>query len=130
MNNKIHSLVATFVGLYFSACTASTLEPALNEPASPRAPAAPIATSWTLWLTYDAEDFGSTGTNPADHAEHDHADHDHAGHSQSLPSGKGVTEEPADNSTYTCSMHPEVVHKGPGSCPICGMKLVPKRGDE
>jgi Cu+-exporting ATPase len=27
---------------------------------------------------------------------------------------------------YTCPMHPEVVQKGPGSCPICGMDLEPK----
>jgi P-type Cu+ transporter len=26
---------------------------------------------------------------------------------------------------YTCPMHPEVVQDGPGSCPICGMALVP-----
>jgi Cu+-exporting ATPase len=27
---------------------------------------------------------------------------------------------------YTCPMHPEVVQRGPGSCPICGMALEPK----
>ena len=27
---------------------------------------------------------------------------------------------------YTCPMHPEVVQKGPGSCPICGMALEPR----
>src|SRR5919201_707439 len=26
---------------------------------------------------------------------------------------------------YTCPMHPEVVQLGPGSCPKCGMALVP-----
>src|SRR5438552_1623199 len=26
---------------------------------------------------------------------------------------------------YTCPMHPEVVQIGPGSCPKCGMALVP-----
>ena len=26
---------------------------------------------------------------------------------------------------YTCGMHPQVVQEGPGSCPICGMDLVP-----
>jgi Cu+-exporting ATPase len=26
---------------------------------------------------------------------------------------------------YTCPMHPEVVQEGPGSCPKCGMALVP-----
>ncbi|BCJ91975.1 copper-translocating P-type ATPase [Terrihabitans soli] len=26
---------------------------------------------------------------------------------------------------YTCPMHPEIRHEGPGSCPICGMALEP-----
>jgi Cu(I)/Ag(I) efflux system membrane fusion protein len=26
---------------------------------------------------------------------------------------------------YTCPMHPQIVQDGPGSCPICGMDLVP-----
>ncbi|MFH1677031.1 MAG: efflux RND transporter periplasmic adaptor subunit [bacterium] len=26
---------------------------------------------------------------------------------------------------YTCAMHPEVIQKGPGLCPICHMELVP-----
>jgi Cu+-exporting ATPase len=31
---------------------------------------------------------------------------------------------------YTCPMHPEVVQVGPGSCPKCGMALVPVAGAE
>jgi P-type Cu+ transporter len=27
---------------------------------------------------------------------------------------------------YTCPMHPEIVQRGPGVCPICGMALEPK----
>ncbi|MEJ0081526.1 MAG: efflux RND transporter periplasmic adaptor subunit [Puia sp.] len=27
---------------------------------------------------------------------------------------------------WTCSMHPEVIRDGPGSCPICGMDLIKK----
>ena len=27
---------------------------------------------------------------------------------------------------YTCPMHPEIVRDEPGSCPICGMDLVPE----
>jgi len=30
------------------------------------------------------------------------------------------------NVLYTCPMHPEVEHVGPGACPICGMALEPK----
>jgi P-type Cu+ transporter len=29
---------------------------------------------------------------------------------------------------YTCPMHPEIVQEGPGSCPKCGMALVPIAG--
>lgn len=28
---------------------------------------------------------------------------------------------------YTCGMHPEIITQEPGYCPICGMKLVPKK---
>ncbi len=27
---------------------------------------------------------------------------------------------------YTCPMHPEIVQRGPGSCPLCGMALEPR----
>ncbi len=30
---------------------------------------------------------------------------------------------------WTCGMHPQVIQKEPGNCPICGMKLVPLRQD-
>ncbi len=30
-----------------------------------------------------------------------------------------------EGATYTCPMHPEVVQKGPGDCPLCGMALEP-----
>lgn len=28
---------------------------------------------------------------------------------------------------YTCPMHPQIIRKEPGKCPICGMDLVPKQ---
>src|SRR6266498_714352 len=34
---------------------------------------------------------------------------------------------PAEKTFYTCSMHPQIVQDHPGSCPICGMKLMPVR---
>jgi Cu+-exporting ATPase len=34
----------------------------------------------------------------------------------------------AKGAQYTCPMHPEIVRDGPGSCPKCGMALVPIAG--
>jgi RND family efflux transporter MFP subunit len=31
---------------------------------------------------------------------------------------------------YTCGMHPQIISDKPGYCPICGMKLVPKKDIE
>ena len=39
---------------------------------------------------------------------------------QGTAAGEGSTR-------YTCTMHPEVVRDAPGSCPKCGMTLVPLR---
>jgi len=32
---------------------------------------------------------------------------------------------PAPAGDYTCPMHPEIVQRGPGACPVCGMALEP-----
>src|SRR5450759_675778 len=54
------------------------------------------------------------------HSKHHHADlhpeHDHVTHTQE----KG-------NIVYSCPMHPQVKQNKPGSCPICGMDLVPEK---
>lgn len=41
-------------------------------------------------------------------------------------SDQSAGHEHAETSTYTCPMHPQVVQDEPGSCPICGMDLVPQ----
>src|SRR5439155_10687173 len=33
----------------------------------------------------------------------------------------------AEIDLYTCGMHPAVIQKKPGNCPVCGMKLTPVR---
>lgn len=52
------------------------------------------------------------------------ADPDHYVH----PPAKPTTAPPpaAMEAIYTCPMHPEIVQKGPGTCPICGMALEPQ----
>jgi P-type Cu+ transporter len=52
----------------------------------------------------------------------------HAAHqSKAHPSAKNADAASNDSagSIYTCPMHPEVRHVGPGSCSICGMALEP-----
>jgi Cu(I)/Ag(I) efflux system membrane fusion protein/cobalt-zinc-cadmium efflux system membrane fusion protein len=46
---------------------------------------------------------------------------------QSQKSGKASAADNNDDTYWTCSMHPQVVQSGPGTCPICGMDLVEKK---
>jgi Cu+-exporting ATPase len=39
--------------------------------------------------------------------------------------GKHSAQPASEGARYTCPMHPEIVQVGPGSCPKCGMALVP-----
>jgi membrane fusion protein, copper/silver efflux system len=49
------------------------------------------------------------------------------------PDGASLPEDPArhaheaqaDETTWTCSMHPQIRQDEPGDCPICGMDLIP-----
>ena len=40
-----------------------------------------------------------------------------------MPLLYGSPDTAAD--TWTCPMHPEIIRDGPGTCPLCGMKLIP-----
>lgn len=46
----------------------------------------------------------------------------HHGHHHRPPADPGPGDPNAD---YTCPMHLDVVQKGPGTCPACGMALEP-----
>lgn len=43
----------------------------------------------------------------------------------SASAGEGGAPSGAAIDHYTCSMHPSVNQPGPGTCPICGMNLIP-----
>jgi Cu(I)/Ag(I) efflux system membrane fusion protein len=65
----------------------------------------------------------------------------HAGHAPGTPAAPRVTPAPATRpapkaaptptpaprAAYTCPMHPEVKSDRPGTCPTCGMDLVPAK---
>jgi Cu(I)/Ag(I) efflux system membrane fusion protein/cobalt-zinc-cadmium efflux system membrane fusion protein len=40
---------------------------------------------------------------------------------------EAVAESPKQ--LWTCGMHPQIIEEEPGQCPICGMNLVPLRGE-
>ncbi|MAQ45039.1 MAG: copper-translocating P-type ATPase [Confluentimicrobium sp.] len=60
-------------------------------------------------------------------AEHSHDGHAHGEANATEKSGEYDTVPSGYNGTvYTCPMHAQVRHPGPGSCPICGMGLEPE----
>ncbi|MDF1573340.1 MAG: copper-translocating P-type ATPase [Bacteroidales bacterium] len=63
---------------------------------------------------------GGNGNKNGQH-KHDHGEHK-KGHSHSTHSG--------GSGTFYCPMHPEVKQDHPGSCPKCGMDLVPDKPEE
>jgi len=68
------------------------------------------------------------------HADHDHSSHDHSNHGHAHGAGKAdakggeydTVPDGYNGTIYTCPMHAQVRHPGPGSCPICGMGLEPE----
>ncbi len=79
------------------ACASGQLEPrTAHDPANPNALEAPSVPS------------PSTASTLAAHEPLDHAGAD------------------AGAISYVCPMHPDVVRAEPGTCPKCGMRLVPK----
>jgi len=62
---------------------------------------------------------------PASSEEHgEHNEHnEHADHDPVASGGEEATE-------YTCPMHSEIVRSEPGSCPKCGMTLVPRSASD
>jgi Cu(I)/Ag(I) efflux system membrane fusion protein/cobalt-zinc-cadmium efflux system membrane fusion protein len=46
------------------------------------------------------------------------------------PEGDQNLFKDANTQLYTCGMHPWIISEEPGDCPICGMKLTPKRDAE
>lgn len=135
---NLQKTLATLLVFSSAACTKTELDVSANHPANPNAPTAPLPETGAS-VTPPTE--GATDAAHS-HTGHSHqaptpapmgSGHDHQGHGQSSPSSAPPhAEEKAQPSegqaeVYTCPMHPEIIRNAPGNCPICGMKLVPKK---
>lgn len=100
--SRIVSLLSV-VG-FAASCTSTELSLPSTHPGNPGAPTGQVAFASPLQATRGVTESSST---PEQAAPQEHS-HEHA-------------------TTYTCPMHPEIIRDKPGNCPICGMKLVPKK---
>lgn len=112
--------IAALAGALY-ACGGELSVPA-EHPGSPDAPTQPPLLATALKSDFDPSSKG-TGN---EHAGHTHTPAPDAHQHESTPSSPSQAQPPAET-IYTCPMHPEIQRKEPGNCPICGMKLVPKK---
>lgn len=111
--------------LWLVACTSTELEVPVTHPGSPRASAGRVAQTEALTAAYGLEaGVSEPAATSNDHRHHHHGAEGRRGDSAKAPA---VASAPIAAAGFTCPMHPEVVRKEPGKCPICGMNLVPKK---
>jgi len=121
------------LALGVAACVDTTLDTPSNHPANPSAnPAAPpqppaaLSSGFDPFVAYANEAEPPTSAAPPVRPAAPSASHDHATHA--TPKAQPSAQAPANDAVvYTCPMHPEIIRNAPGNCPICGMKLVPKK---
>ena len=132
-------------GLLFLASCAGAIKvapPRADHPASPAGEAAPPA-AVSSTLVQEPQDSVRTGSPDADKAGVEHPGHatvpdsqngepgmHHGQHGTSTGTGTGAHSEvttPGSLDVYTCPMHPKMVARQPGKCPLCGMKLIKKK---
>jgi hypothetical protein len=126
MSNPITLATSTvFAIVWLVACTGTELGTPPDHPASASAPAAKVASAGALRSDFDpAAESGATSA-PPEHSGHDHAaPAPEAGHDHAAPA---ADDKAPAQVTFTCPMHPEIERAEPGTCPKCGMKLVPKK---
>lgn len=69
--------------------------------------------------------FGGNSSNSSDPSKHDHATDLASVSSLNQDSRSQHAETTQEEIVWTCSMHPTVRSNESGSCPICGMDLIP-----
>jgi membrane fusion protein, copper/silver efflux system len=106
----------------------------MNAARPPRSRARFVAAAALLLLIgllagrYLLPSHGAMAADPhAGHGAAEHAAAQGAGASGAQGAGAPGTRAPVEQ-VWTCSMHPQIRQDHPGSCPICGMALVPVSG--
>ena len=129
MKNRLkqRELVLAAAALLLTACVKSELDVSGNHPGNPSAKPGQIAPSTALRQEGALAENREAAASP--HAGHEHHSETptSAASEASQPASSAPSQKAPDATTYVCPMHPEVVRKEPGECPICGMKLVPKK---
>jgi membrane fusion protein, copper/silver efflux system len=124
---KLRWLGVALVGVHsLAGCVGSELEAPASHPGHPQARHGKVMMSTALGPELDVRVEQDEGADS--HAGHgDHSGHQHE--PETAPEAPSAPSQPAGASaTYSCPMHPEIVREEPGKCPVCGMKLVPKKG--
>ncbi len=113
------------LALALSAC-ASVPAPVTRSPLNPAHPEAPEAVTAPLapGLMPSVEPVPSPSPLASGHSGHSvPAAERGGGHEQQEPTAGPTTSA----GSYTCPMHPDVTGDKGGTCPRCGMALVPKK---
>lgn len=116
--------------LAVAACVDTTLDTPSNHPSNPSAhPAAPTQPPAALSSGFDPFVAYANETEPNEAASgHNHSHGAEPALATTTPQAQPSAQAPANDAVvYTCPMHPEIIRNAPGNCPICGMKLVPKK---
>ena len=131
LRTKRLSSAALALGLMLGGCTNTELTVPGNHPGNANAEAAKVTT--TSALKSDFEPAGAASESDDDSHQHQGHGHDHGAQTPStaqhgqMPAPSEAQDKAPGEVIYTCPMHPEIQRKEPGNCPICGMKLVPKK---
>jgi hypothetical protein len=136
---RLKQALAPIVALMLSGCAATTPPPRFSpvSPADPTAPEAAIPGPSPA-LTGSADVADAPAAAAAAEPMQGHEGHSMPGMdmpettaSPTPPAheGRAPSDQPRAE-TYTCLMHPQIAAKVPGSCPICGMKLVKKKAGQ
>ena len=105
-------LTAVLCLILLAGCASQTLQPPLssNNPSNPNAPESQFSPRPDLLQAEAPVTTEQPVTEPIS------------------PTHTPTTATPT--TTYACPMHPEVVQSSPGTCPQCGMRLVPTEPSE